>query len=153
MRILVDADGCPVKAEILRVARRCQVPVLLVANQVIDATKDPLVTSVVVGREADAADDWIAQHAEAGDIVVTTDVPLAARVVGRAATVLRPTGKPFTPDDVGTALAVRDLLTSLRASGERTSGPPPFQDRDRSAFLQALDAAIVRGRRAQAGRR
>lgn len=153
MRILVDADGCPVKAEVLRVAKRCQVPVLLVANQVTDAPKDPLVESVVVGRGADAADDWIVEHALPADIVVTGDIPLAARVVGQAATVLRPTGKPFTPGDVGSALAVRDLHTALRATGVTTDGPPPFHDRDRSAFLQALDAAIVRGRRGQAGRR
>lgn len=147
MRILVDADGCPVKPEIFRVAKRCGVAVRLVANQVTDAPKDPLFECVVVGRGPDAADDWIAANAEPTDLVVTADIPLAARCVGKVAVVLHPTGRPFTADDVGAALALRDLLTNLRASGERTGGPPPFQDRDRSTFLQALDRAIVRGQK------
>lgn len=149
MRILVDADGCPVKPEIFRVAKRCQVPVRLVANQWTDAPRDPLFECVVVGRDLDAADDWIATNAEPADLVVTADIPLAARCVGKAGAVLHPTGRPFTSSDVGAALALRDLLKNLRESGERTGGPAPFRDRDRSTFLQALDAAIVRGRRAR----
>lgn len=147
LRILVDADGCPVKAEVFRVARRCGVAVRLVANQVTDAPSDPLFESVVVGRGADAADDWIAANVGADDIVVTADVPLAARCVGRAGAVLHPAGRAFTSEGIGAALALRDLLTDLRASGERTGGPAPFQDRDRAAFLQALDKAIVHGRK------
>lgn len=147
LRILVDADGCPVKPEIFRVAKRCGVAVRLVANQVSEAPGDPLFESVVVGRGADAADDWIAANVGPDDIVVTADVPLAARCVGRAGAVLHPGGRPFTSEGIGAALALRNLLTDLRASGERTGGPAPFQDRDRSAFLQALDTAIARGRR------
>jgi uncharacterized protein YaiI (UPF0178 family) len=107
----------------------------------------PQVQMVIVGQELDAADDWIVAHAGAEDLVVTTDIPLAARCVARKAAVLHPTGKPFTENDVGTALAMRDLLTSLREAGARTSGPAPFQERDRSQFLQALDAAIQRAAR------
>ncbi len=147
MRILVDADGCPVKPEIFRVAIRCQVPVRLVANGWVDAPKDPLFEQVVVPHGADVADDWIAENTLPADIVVTADIPLAARCVGKAAAVLHPNGRPFTDDDVGSALALRDLLKNLRESGEHTGGPAPFRDRDRSAFLQALDAAIVKGRR------
>ena len=147
VRILVDADGCPVKPEIFRVAKRCGVPVRLVANQWVDAPVDVLFECVLVGRGPDAADDWIAANAEPADLVVTADIPLAARCVGKAAAVLHPNGRPFTDAAVGSALALRDLLKSLRDAGEQTGGPPPFRDRDRSAFLQALDAAIVRGRR------
>ena len=147
VRILVDADGCPVKPEIFRVAKRCGVSVRLVANGWVDAPADPLFERVVVAHGADKADDWIAESALSSDIVVTADIPLAARCVGKAGAVLHPGGRVFTDDDIGSALAIRDLLTRLRDSGERTSGPPPFEDRDRSAFLQALDAAIVRGRR------
>ena len=147
VRILVDADGCPVKPEIFRVAKRCGVPVRLVANNWVDAPVDPLFEQVVVARGPDAADDWIAENALPADLVVTADIPLAARCVGKAGEVLHPNGRPFTDDDVGSALALRDLLKNLRESGEHTGGPRPFTDRDRSAFLQALDAAIVRGRR------
>lgn len=147
VRILVDADGCPVKPEIFRVAKRCQVPVRLVANGWVDAPRDVLFECVVVPHGADAADDWIAANALPADLVVTADIPLASRCVGRVAAVLHPNGRPFTDDDIGSALALRDLLKNLRESGEHTGGPAPFADRDRSAFLQALDAAIVRGRR------
>lgn len=149
MRIFVDADGSPVKAEVLRVAKRCGVSVALVANGGVDAPTDPQVERVVVGAGADVADDWIAEHAAAGDVVVTADVPLAARCVKKGAAVVHPTGRRFTEDDVGSALAMRDLLTRLRSEGERTRGPAPFTDRDRSAFLQTLDAVVQRGLRAE----
>ena len=125
VRILVDADGCPVKPEIFRVAKRCGVPVRLVANQWVDAPVDVLFECVLVGRGPDAADDWIAANAEPADLVVTADIPLAARCVGKAAAVLHPNGRPFTDAAVGSALALRDLLKSLRDAGEQTGGPPP----------------------------
>jgi uncharacterized protein YaiI (UPF0178 family) len=140
--ILVDADGCPVKAEVYRVARRYGLSVRVVANEWVQ-TPDPMqVESVVVGRGLDAADDWIVENATADDIVVTADIPLAARCVAKGARVIHPTGRRFTEADIGGALAMRDLLARLRESGERTRGPAPFQDRDRSQFLQELDAAV-----------
>jgi uncharacterized protein YaiI (UPF0178 family) len=147
MRIFVDADGCPVKSEVLRVAKRCDLSVRLVANGGVDAPTDPRVERIVVGAGADVADDWIVEHVEPGDVVVTTDVPLAARCVKKGAAVLHPTGREFTEDDIGSALAMRDLLTRLRSEGERTRGPAPFADRDRSQFLQTLDTVVQRGLR------
>ena len=147
MRILVDADGCPVKPEVYRVARRYGVQVHVVANGWLQAPEG--VETVVVGAAFDAADDWIVEHAAAGDVVVTADVPLAARCVAKGAVVLHPTGRRFTKEDVGAALAMRDLLTDLRAAGSTTRGPRPFLERDRSNFLQALDAAVQQDRRSQ----
>ena len=137
------------KPEIYRVALRYGLSVFVVANSGMETPNDPRVESVRVGSGADAADDWIVAHLEATDIVVTTDVPLAARCVAKRAAVLHPTGRRWTEDDIGSALAMRDLLTRLRSEGERTRGPAPFQDRDRSSFLQALDATIQKGLRAR----
>jgi uncharacterized protein YaiI (UPF0178 family) len=142
VRIHIDADGCPVKTEIYRVAKRYGLHVLVVANTWIDTPKDPLVEMVTVGTELNAADDWIAEHAAAEDVVVTTDIPLAARCVAKGAAVLHPTGRRYSENDIGSALAMRDLLMTLRESGMTTRGPAPFQDRDRSQFLQALDTAV-----------
>jgi len=147
VRIHVDADGCPVKPEVYRVAKRYALPVFVVANAWIETPRDPLVEMVVVPKGLNSADDWIAENALAVDIVVTADIPLAARCVAKGSTVLHPAGRPFTDDDIGSALALRGLLAHLREAGEITGGPAPFQDRDRSQFLQALDAAIQRGRR------
>jgi uncharacterized protein len=149
VRIHVDADGCPVKNEVYRVAKRYALHVFVVANGGMETPADPRVELVRVPAGPDAADDWIVEHVAAGDIVVTTDIPLAARCVAKDATALHPTGKPFSENDIGSALAMRDLLKSLREAGERTRGPAPFADRDRSQFLQALDAAIQRGKRAR----
>lgn len=149
MRIHVDADGCPVKQEVYRVAKRYGLHVFVVANGGTESSADRSVESVVVPAGPDAADDWIAEHVTAEDVVVTTDIPLAARCIAKSATVLHPTGRRFTEDDIGSALAMRDLLKSLRESGERTRGPVPFAERDRSQFLQSLDSAIQRGRRAR----
>ena len=143
----MDADGCPVKPEIFRVAKRYEIAVHVVSNGWIQTPDAPRVEMVLVGQGLNAADDWIVEHVEADDVVVTTDIPLAARCVAKGAAVLHPTGRPFTEDDIGSALAMRDLLANLRESGERTRGPAPFQDRDRSQFLQALDVAIQRGRK------
>jgi len=148
IEILVDADACPVKAEIYRVAERHRVKVYVVANGVLAVPRDGLVERVVVGSGFDAADDWIAERAAAGSVVVTADVPLASRCVKAGASVLAPNGRPFTENAIGLALATRDLMQDLRAAGAVTGGPKPFGPRDRSAFLSALDLAIVRLKRA-----
>lgn len=147
MRILVDADGCPVKAETHRVAKRYGWTTVFVANGGVDGPVGADVERVVVPQGPDAADDWIVAHASATDLVVTADTPLAARCLKAVAAVLHPTGRRYTDDDIGSALAMRDLLAQLRDSGVKTRGPAPFADRDRSAFLQALDEAIQRVRR------
>jgi uncharacterized protein YaiI (UPF0178 family) len=140
--LYVDADACPVKEEIYRVASRYALPVTLVANSAMRVPQSDLVRLVVVGGGIDVADDWIAERAGRGDIVITADIPLAARCIEKGARVIGTTGNPFTEDNVGNALATRELLSHLRTIGESTSGPPPMTRRDRSRFLQALDAAI-----------
>ena len=147
MQIYVDADGCPVKPEIFRVAERYKMQVHVVANGWMQVPESPRVAMVLVSHGPDEADDWIVERATADDVVVTTDIPLAARCVAKGAVVLHPTGRRFTESDIGSALAMRDLLARLRESGEHTGGPAPFADRDRSQFLQALDAVIQKGRR------
>ncbi|MEA2625637.1 MAG: uncharacterized protein QOD06_1682 [Candidatus Binatota bacterium] len=147
MQIFIDADACPVKEEVFRVARRHQLTVTLVANSPMRVPADESIVLVVVSEGFDAADDWIVEHAGPDDIVVSADVPLAARCVAKGARVLGVTGKPFTEDNVGDALATRNLLAKLREGGELTSGPPPFQKRDRSRFLQTLEEMIQEIRR------
>lgn len=142
MHIYVDADACPVKEEVYRVARRYALPVTLVANAPQRIPDDERFDLVVVREGMDVADDWIAEHAGEGDIVITADIPLAARCVRNGARVIGTTGRPFTEDNVGGALATRDILSELRGAGAFTPGPPPFEKRDRSRFLQALDTAI-----------
>jgi uncharacterized protein YaiI (UPF0178 family) len=149
MRIYVDADACPVKDEIYRVAARHQWPVSVVAGNFIRVPSDPSIERVAAGPGMDAADDWIAARAGKGDIVITADVPLASRCVKAGAEVIAPTGKPFSEDSIGMALAVRNLMTDLRSSGEITGGPRGFAPRDRSAFLATLDQTIRRILRAQ----
>lgn len=149
--IFVDADACPVKDEVYRVAGRHGAKVFVVSNSGVAVPRDPLIERVVVAAGPDAADDWIAERARRGDIVVTADVPLAARVVKAGAAAIAPNGKPFTEDSIGMALATRNLLDQLRSAGEITGGPKPFAPRDRSAFLSALDQAIVRLKRAGFG--
>ena len=142
LHIYVDADACPVKQEIYRVAKRYHLGVTLVAGSRMRLPDEPGVVLKVVDQGLDAADDWIVEHVEANDIVITADIPLAARCIRKGAYVLGITGKPFTAENIGTALATRDLLSELRLVGEITGGPPPFSKRDRSRFLQALDKAI-----------
>jgi uncharacterized protein len=147
--IYIDADACPVKQEIYRVAERhalkgIQLKVFVVSNSPIAVPRDEFVERIVVGSGMDEADNWIAERARRGDIVITTDVPLASRCVKAGATVIAPNGKPFTEDSIGAALATRNLMDSLRSAGEITGGPKPFAPRDRSEFLSALDRAIVR---------
>jgi uncharacterized protein YaiI (UPF0178 family) len=149
-RIYIDADACPVKDEIYRVAARHGLPVSVVAGQFIRVPQDPLVERVAAGSGMDAADDWIAERAGKGDIVVTSDIPLASRCVKAGAEVIAPNGKPFTEQSIGMTLAVRNLMTDLRSTGEVTGGPRSFAPRDRSAFLSALDQTIRRIQRQRA---
>ncbi|WP_047308174.1 YaiI/YqxD family protein [Rhodopseudomonas palustris] len=143
-RIYVDADACPVKDEVYKVAERHHVPVTVVAGGFIRVPQHPLIERVAAGSGMDAADDWIAEQVKPGDIVVTADVPLASRCVKAGAEVLAPNGKPFSEQSIGMTLAVRNLMTDLRSSGEITGGPRAFSPRDRSTFLSALDSAIRR---------
>ncbi len=145
--IYVDADACPVKAEIYRVAERNGLKVFVVANSFIATPREGWIERVVVDAAPDAADDWIAARAGPSAIVITADVPLASRCIKAGADVIGPTGKAFTQNSIGLALATRNLFDELRAQGHVTGGPKPFSPRDRSAFLSALDLAVVRLRR------
>ena len=144
IRILVDADACPVKDEIYRVAYRTKVPVTIVANSHFRIPAHPLIDRVVVTDHFDAADDWIAEQATPKTIVITADILLADRCLKTGATVLSSTGKPFTNASIGSAIATRAIMADLRAGGDAIGGPAPFSKADRSRFLSALDAAIVR---------
>ncbi len=146
-RILVDADACPVKPEIYRVAGRYGLPVTLVANSWMRAPLDPRITLEVVGAGLDEADDRIVELAGPGDVVVTADILLANRCLDEGARVLGTSGKPFTEENIGGAVATRDLLADLRGAGEVTGGPPPITKRDRSRFLQKLDEVVQAIRR------
>jgi uncharacterized protein YaiI (UPF0178 family) len=151
IRIYVDADACPVKEEVYRVAARHGLPVSVVANGFIRVPQDPLIERIAAGSAPDAADDWIAQRVGATDVVVTADIPLASRCVKAGAQVIAPTGKPFSEESIGMTLAVRNLMHDLRSAGEVTGGPRPFSPRDRSAFLAALEQTIRRLQRAARG--
>ena len=140
--IYIDADACPVKNEIYRVAERYRLKVYIVSNSYLGVPRDPRIELVVVSDGFDAADNWIAERAEPGDIVVTADIPLADRSLKAGAMAIGNTGVPFTPSSIGMAMANRELLSNLRAMGEVTGGPKPMTPRDRSRFLSALDAAI-----------
>jgi uncharacterized protein YaiI (UPF0178 family) len=152
IRIFVDADACPVKPEVYRVAGRYGLHVYVVANAFLQVPRSDLIERVIVPEGPDVADDWIAARAGAFDIVVTADVPLASRCVRNGATVLGPTGKPFTEESVGMALATRNLMAELRSAGATTRGPPPLSRQDLSRFLSALDLAVTRLKRKLAGR-
>jgi uncharacterized protein YaiI (UPF0178 family) len=147
VRILVDADACPVKDEIYKVAWRLEVPVTIVANSHFRVPVHPLVSRIVVDDGFDAADDWIAEAADARTVVVTADILLADRALKAGATVLAPTGKAFTTASIGGAIATRAIMADLRAGGDVIGGPAPFVKADRSRFLSALDAALVRLKR------
>lgn len=148
IRVYIDADACPVKDEVYRVAGRYGLHVYVVANSFMNVPREPWIERVIVPDSFDAADDWIAERADPASIVVTADVPLASRCVKAGASVLAPTGKAFTDSSVGMALATRNLMQELREAGAVTGGPRPFSAKDRSAFLGALDRAVVRLRRA-----
>ena len=145
--IYVDADACPVKQEVYRVAERHGLKVYVVSNSPIAVPRDPLIERVVVAAGMDVADDWIAERAAKGAIVVTQDIPLAARAVKAGAVAIAPNGKPFSESSIGMTLATRNLMDSLRSAGEITGGPKPFSPKDRSAFLGSLDREIVRLKR------
>jgi uncharacterized protein len=143
-RILVDADACPVKEEIYKVAWRREVPVAIVSNQRIRVPDHPLIERVTVSDAFDAADDWIAEACGSHTVVVTADILLAERALKAGATVLAPTGKPFTTASIGAAVATRAIMADLRAGGDQIGGPRPFSKADRSRFLSSLDDALVR---------
>lgn len=145
--IYIDADACPVKDETYRVAARHRIKVFLVANSWIAIPHDVEVERVIVSAGPDIADDWIAERVEEGDLVITADVPLAARVVEKGAEAIGPNGRPFTASSIGMQLATRNLMQDLREAGEITRGPRPFSPRDRSEFLQSLDRAVMRLKR------
>ena len=146
--ILVDADACPVKDEVYKVAERHGVPVAVVANAPLLVPRVAWIRRVHVAAGPDVADDWIAARAQPGTIVGTADIPLASRAVKAGASVIAPDGKLFTDASVASALATRNLMDSLRSSGEITGGPRPFTPRDRSAFLSAMETAVQRLKRA-----
>ncbi len=149
LHIFVDADACPVKQEVYLVARRYSLEVTLVANSWMRTLNEPWLALEVVGDALDEADDWIVDHVQPHDIVITADILLASRCLEKDSRVLGPAGKPFTDDNIGDAVATRNLLSQLREAGEVTGGPAPLTKRDRSQFLQQLDQAIQSIRRKQ----
>lgn len=149
-RLFVDADACPVKDEVYKVALRYGLQTFVVANSFIQIPTHPLIERLVVDAGPDAADDWIAERCQTGDIVITQDIPLADRALKAGAQAIGNQGKPFTRDSIGSALAGREIGEHLRAMGVVTTGPRPFAAADRSRFLQELDAAVHRAKRALA---
>ena len=147
LHIYVDADACPVKNEVYRVAKRYELSVTLVCNAWMRTPDDPRIALEVVEDGFDAADDWIVDHVQPDDIVITADIPLASRCMRAGARAIGSTGRPFTEDNIGEAVATRDLLAILRGGGEMTGGPPPMTKQDRSRFLQSLDEVIQSIRR------
>ena len=153
VRIYVDADGTPVREEVVRVASRHRVPVTMVSNGSIRPSRDPLVTTITVPKEPDAADRWIAEHISPGDICVTADIPLAQRAVEAGASALRPDGRAFHEGNIGEALAMRDLMADLRAANPLGVGGAgrPYSKADRSRFLQSLESLTRRALRERSG--
>ena len=147
LNIYVDADACPVKEEVFRVAERHSIRVYLVSNNWYRGPENPLVHKVTVEKDPDAADDWIAEQVISGDIVITSDIPLAARCIEKGAKALRPNGKLLSQDAIGIAIAMRDLSAHLRETGKITGGPAPFTKRDRSRFSDNLETTIQAAKR------
>ena len=147
LRIFVDADACPVKEEVYKVAFRHETPVAVVANSFMRIPEHPLIERVIVEALPDAADNFIAESVDAGSIVVTADILLAERCLKAGAAVIAPNGKPFTSDSIGTAVATRAIMEALRGSGDNVGGPPPFTKTDRSRFLSALHDTLTRLKR------
>ena len=145
--LYIDADACPVKDEVYRVAGRYGLQVFVVCNSWIRTPADPKIALVVVDEGPDVADDWIAERCGPGDVVITSDIPLAQRALSAGAQALHPAGRPFNADNIGGALASRAIGEHLRSMGEITGGPRAFAPQDRSRFLQALDAVVVKARR------
>ncbi len=150
IKIFIDADACPVREETYKVALRHDVPVIVVANNFLRVMDHPLVSRVMVSDGFDAADDYIAERAGENVVVITSDIPLADRCLKAGTQVLAPNGKAFTEDSIGSALAVRAIMSDLRAGaiGENIGGPPPFSARDRSTYLQNLHEMIAALKRA-----
>jgi uncharacterized protein YaiI (UPF0178 family) len=147
LNIFVDADGCPVKQDIYRVAGRYGLKVVLVTNTWMRTPAREQIELVVVGEQFDAADHWIVEHVGENDIVISSDIPLASRCLEKGALVLTPTGRRFTEDNIGEALSTRELMSQLREGGVITGGPAPFGKRNRSRFLRMLDETIQSVRR------
>lgn len=154
LNIYIDADGCPVKREVYRVAKRYSLKVILVSNSRMGTPQEDWLEVVVVDGQFNAADDWIVEHVSGDDIVITGDIPLASRCLEKGAQVLGPSGRIFTRESIGEALATRELLSHLRDLGTITGGPAPFEKRDRSRFLQRLDETIqaLRGKKLRASK-
>ena len=146
--ILVDADACPVKEEIYKVAYRHEVPVTIVSNSFLRVPDHPLIDREMVSDSFDAADDWIAERAGSHSVVITADILLADRCIKAGASVIGPNGKPFTANSICDSVATRAIMADFRAGGDAIGGPPPFSKTDRSRFLSALDEVLVRLRRA-----
>jgi len=146
--IYVDADACPVKDEVIKVAERYGLVVTFVANGGLRVSRDPMIRNVIVSNKMDAADDWIAENAKANDVVITADIPLAARTVATGCHVVSPTGRPFDETSIGMAVAMRNLKQHLRETGEDRGFNASFTHRDRSTFLSALDTAVRRAKNA-----
>jgi uncharacterized protein YaiI (UPF0178 family) len=144
IEIFIDADACPVKDEVYKVAQRYGLKTWVVANAFMMIPAHPRIERVVVDAGADVADDWIAAHVAPGDVVITSDIPLAERILRLGGSAITPAGRPFTPDSIGSAIAQRAIMEQIRSTGAITGGPPPFGRADRSRFLQALDEAITR---------
>ena len=149
MQIFIDADACPVKDEVYKVAARYGLKTTVVSNSFIHIPASSLIARMIVDAGPDVADDWIAERTEPGDIVVTNDIPLADRVLKAGGAAIAPNGRPFTADSIGSALAQRSIMEHIRSTGEITGGPRLFAGADRSRFLQALDEAVNRERRRQ----
>ena len=147
MDVFIDADACPVKDEVYRVAARYGLQTHVVSNAFMAVPVHPRISRVVVEAGPDVADDWIAERVAPGDVVVTNDIPLAERVLAAGGTPIAPNGRVFTRDSIGSAIAQRAIMEQIRSTGAITGGPPPFGKADRSRFLQALDEAINRERR------
>ena len=142
MKIYIDADACPVKNEVYRVAERYELEVILVSNTWMNIPQSNQIRIEVVGGQFDAADDWIADHVQTDDIVISADIPLAARCLEKDAKVLGIKGREFTKNNIGDMMATREIMSNLRDIGTMTGGPAPFQKKDRSRFLQSLDRII-----------
>lgn len=147
MQIFIDADACPVKDETYKVAARYSLATFVVSNSFIQIPKSPIIARQIVDAGPDAADDWIAEQVQPGDIVITNDIPLADRVLKAGGAAIAPNGRTFTVDSIGSALAQRAIMEHVRSTGEITGGPKPFAVADRSRFLQTLDEAVNRERR------
>ena len=147
IEIFIDADACPVKDEVYKVAQRYALKTYVVSNAFMQIPPSPMIERVIVDAGPDVADDWIAEHVQRGDVAITNDIPLADRVLRAGGYALGASGRPFTPDSIGSALAQRSLMEQLRSTGEITGGPKPFDRNDRSRFLQALDEMIQKEQR------